>query len=225
MTNRLKMFFSMLLEFGTGFVLIGLMLFCSAGTISYWNGWAFITALGIPMSIFGTCLFLKEPEILKRRLKSKEPDKSQRINIAASGFMFLFSFVLAGIDFRFGWSKIPFVVIVLALMIMLLGYCMFVMVIIQNAYASRTVEIIDGQKIITSGLYSLIRHPMYTASILIFLTIPLILGSYYALIPMLFYPVIIVRRIKNEEVLLINQLGGYKEYIEKVRYRLLPFIW
>ena len=110
-------------------------------------------------------------------------------------------------------------------MIMLLGYCMFVMVIIQNSYASRTVEIIDGQKIITSGLYSLVRHPMYTASILIFLTMPLILGSYYALIPMLFYPVIIVRRIKNEEVLLINQLGGYKEYIEKVRYRLLPFIW
>lgn len=216
---------NMVIKFGLGFLIIGLILFFSAGTMSYTNGWIFILSFAVPMAVFGITLLIKDPAALERRLLSKEPDKKQRENVNVSGLMFLVSFVIAGIDYRFKWSSAPFFVTIIAVMIMLLGYGMFVAVIMQNSYASRVVDVYEDQKIITGGLYSLIRHPMYLATLFIFLSMPFILGSWFAVIPMLIYPIILVRRIKNEETLLINELNGYREYVEKVKFRLLPFIW
>lgn len=224
-SRRMKLFISMVVKFGLGFLMIGLILFVCAGSLYYINGWIFIIALASPMMIFGIVLLIKDPETLARRLKSKESDRSQRKNIAAGGVMFIAAFVLSGLDYRFGWSKAPFAVTMSALAVMLIGYALFVAVILQNAYASRVVEVSDNQKIITTGLYAVVRHPMYVASILVFVSMPLVLGSYFALLPMLFYPVIIVRRIINEEELLMQELAGYKDYTEKVPYRLLPYIW
>ena len=221
----MKLLLNMVIKFGLGFLMIGFILFACAGSFFYINGWIFIIALASPMIIFGIILLLKDPETLARRLKSKESDRSQRKNIAASGVMFIAAFALSGSDYRFGWSKAPFGVTISALAVMLIGYALFVTVILQNAYASRVVEVSDNQKIITTELYAFVRHPMYIASILVFVSVPLVLGTYFALLPMLFYPTIIVRRIINEEALLIQELAGYKEYTEKVSYRLLPFIW
>lgn len=223
--SRLKLLINMVIKFGLGFLAMGFILFACAGSLSYTNGWIFIIALASPMMLFGIALLIKDPETLARRLKSKEPDRSQRKNIAAGGVMFIAAFVLSGLDYRFGWSKAPLAVTISALAVMLVGYALFVAVILQNAYASRVVEVSDDQKVITTGLYAFVRHPMYVASILVFVSMPLVLGSYFALLPMLFYPAIIVRRIISEEALLMQKLAGYKAYTEKVLYRLLPFIW
>lgn len=215
----------MLEKFGTGFLIIGLALFLCAGSIHYRNGWIFILSLAIPMAVFGVTLLIKDPQTLARRLLDKEPDKKQNANISLSGWMFLLSFILSGLDYRFGWSNVPTAVVVAALIVMLGGYVMFVWVILQNAYASRVVDVYENQKIITDGLYSIVRHPMYLASLFIFLAMPVVLGSWVALIPMLHYPIVLVRRIRSEETLLIRELDGYDDYITKVKYRLVPFIW
>jgi protein-S-isoprenylcysteine O-methyltransferase Ste14 len=182
-------------------------------------------ALFIPVSALGAVLLAKNPAVLERRLTSKEPDKSQRANISMSAAMFIAAFLISGLDYRFGWSAMPFGVTVAALAIMLAGYGMFAAVIMQNAYASRVVDVFEGQKIITSGLYSIVRHPMYTATLLIYLSMPLVLGSWFGWLPMIIYPFIIARRIRNEEALLVKELEGYAGYREKTRYRVVPLIW
>lgn len=225
MENKSRLIVNMVTKFGVVFLLIGLLLFLSAGSVAYTNGWIFIITLAAPMSVFGALMLVKDPAALERRLQSKEPDIKQKAIITAGGLMFIVLFVLAGVDYRFEWSRMPFTVTITAVTIMLVGYGMFVAVMLQNSYASRSVDVYKDQKIITAGLYSLVRHPLYLASLFVFLSIPFILGSWLAVIPMLFYPAILVQRIKNEEILLIRELDGYSDYVKKVRYRLLPFIW
>jgi len=223
--NRFKLLVSAVLRFSLGFVAIGALAFGAAGTLAYPNGWLFIGALIVPMLILCAVLLLRDPAALERRLASREPDKAQRWVIALSAVMFIGLFVIAGLDWRFGWSHMPLWVSWIAAAIMVGGYALFATVILQNSYASRVVDVFENQKLITNGLYGLVRHPMYTATLLLFLSMPIILGSWYALIPIFAYPLVLVRRIANEEELLGNELEGYAVYTQKTRYRLFPGIW
>ena len=220
-----KLFFQALTKFLFGFILICALLFIPAGTINYPNGWLFICLLFIPMFIVGIIVFIKSPSLLRRRLNAKEEQDEQKIVLFASGIMFLLVFALAGLNFRFGWFSLPGIVITIASIIFLLSYIMYGEVLRENAYLSRTVEVSDDQKVVDTGLYGLVRHPMYTSTIFLFLSMPLVLGSIYSFIVMLIYPIIIAFRIKNEEEVLENELMGYKEYKEKVKYRLIPYLW
>lgn len=220
-----KLFFQALTKFLFGFILICALLFIPAGTINYPNGWLFICLLFIPMFIVGIIVFIKSPSLLRRRLNAKEEQDEQKIVLFASGIMFLLVFALAGLNFRFGWFSLPGIVITIASIIFLLSYIMYGEVLRENAYLSRTVEVSDDQKVVDTGLYGLVRHPMYTSTIFLFLSMPLVLGSIYSFIVMLIYPIIIAFRIKNEEEVLENELIGYKEYKEKVKYRLIPYLW
>lgn len=212
-------------KFLAGFILMGLILFLPAGTWHYPNAWLFLVLLFLPMIVLGTVLFLKAPELLEKRLRSKEKESTQKGVVAASGLMFLGSFVLAGLDFRFGWSDMPKLVVAVAAVVLLASYGMYAEVMRENAYLSRTVEVQENQKVIDTGLYGIIRHPMYTATILLFLAMPLVLGSWISFVIMLFYPIAIVTRIGNEEKVLEKGLAGYTEYKKRVKYRLLPGIW
>ena len=220
-----KLFFQALTKFLFGFILICALLFIPAGTINYPNGWLFICLLFIPMFIVGIIVFIKSPSLLRRRLNAKEEQDEQKIVLFASGIMFLLAFALAGLNFRFGWFSLPGIVITIASIIFLLSYIMYGEVLRENAYLSRTVEVSDDQKVVDTDLYGLVRHPMYTSTIFLFLSMPLVLGSIYSFIVMLIYPIIIAFRIKNEEEVLENELIGYKEYKEKVKYRLIPYLW
>lgn len=215
----------MLVKLALGLLLLGAVLFLSAGSMNYFNGWLFMLVLALPMIIFGLTLLIKDPSTLERRLKSKEPDKKQRAVVVASAAIFAASFVLSGLNYRFAWPDVPLFISAAAAVVILAGYAMFAAVIFQNSYAARTVDIHEGQKIITTGLYAFVRHPMYTATIVIYMSMPIILGSWIAALPMLLYPFIIVQRIKNEEALLLRGLDGYREYTGKVRYRLIPLVW
>ncbi len=208
-----------------GILMIGLLTFLPAGTIRYPNAWLLIAVLGAPMLIVGALLFFRAPELLAKRLNHRERESAQRGVVGLSGLMFLVGFVLAGLDFRFGWTQIPGWLVGAAAVLFLLGYGMFAEVLRENAYLSRTVEVQEGQKLIDTGLYGIVRHPMYTSTILLFLSIPLVLGSLPAFFVMLPYPLLLVQRISNEEALLEAGLAGYKEYKRKVKYRLLPLIW
>ena len=208
-----------------GLVLIGVMLFLPAWTLNYPGAWLFISLLFVPMLALGIVLYIKSPELLKRRLRSKEKTGTQRGVIALSGLMFPLGFVLSALDFRFGWSSVPLWLVIVASVLFLLGYAMYAEVMRENAYLSRTVEVEENQKVITTGLYGVVRHPMYLATLLMFLPLPLILGSFWGLIPFALYPVIIVVRLLNEEKLLSDELDGYVEYCKKVKYRLIPFVW
>ena len=220
-----KLFSQALTKFFSGLIIICLLLFIPAGSWDYFNGWLFIALLFIPMFIAGIVMFFKSPELLKRRLNAKEEESEQKIVILISGIMFLLAFIVAGLNFRFGWFKLPQMVILIASIIFLLSYIMYAEVLRENAYLSRTVEVSENQKVIDTGLYGVVRHPMYTATIFLFLSMPLILDSIISFIILLIYPIIIVYRIKNEEKVLENELKGYKEYKEKVKYKLIPFIW
>ena len=220
-----KLFFQALTKFLFGFILICALLFIPAGTINYPNGWLFICLLFIPMFIVGIIVFIKSPSLLRRRLNAKEEQDEQKIVLFASGIMFLLVFALAGLNFRFGWFSLPGIVITIASIIFLLSYIMYGEVLRENAYLSRTVEVSDDQKVVDTGLYGLVRHPMYTSTIFLFLSMPLVLDSIFSFIVMLIYPIIIIFRIKNEEEVLENELIGYKEYKEKVKYRLIPYLW
>ena len=220
-----KLFFQALTKFLFGFIIICALLFIPARTINYPNGWLFICLLFLPMFIVGIIVFIKSPSLLRRRLNAKEEQDEQKIVLFASGIMFLLSFALAGLNFRFGWFSLPGIVITIASIIFLLSYIMYGEVLRENAYLSRTVEVSDDQKVVDTGLYGLVRHPMYTSTIFLFLSMPLVLGSIYSFIVMLIYPIIIAFRIKNEEEVLENELIGYKEYKEKVKYRLIPYLW
>ena len=220
-----KLFFQALTKFLFGFILICALLFIPAGTINYPNGWLFICLLFIPMFIVGIIVFIKSPSLLRRRLNAKEEQDEQKIVLFASGIMFLLAFALAGLNFRFGWFSLPGIIILIASIIFLLSYIMYGEVLRENAYLSRTVEVSENQKVVDTGLYGLVRHPMYTSTIFLFLSMPLVLDSIFSFIVMLIYPIIIAFRIKNEEEVLENELIGYKEYKEKVKYRLIPYLW
>ena len=224
MTKK-KLLFSALTKFLAGLVLMGLMLFLPAGTWNYPNAWLFLSLLFLPMLLLGVLLFFKAPELLEKRLQSKEKESTQKGVVAVSGLMFIGSFVLAGLDFRFGWTNVPAWVVILAAVILLASYGMYAEVMRENAYLSRTVEVQENQKVIDTGLYGVIRHPMYTATIFLFLAIPLVLGSWIAFAVMLLYPAAIIARIGNEEKVLEEGLQGYTEYKKKVKYRLVPFVW
>ncbi len=208
-----------------GLVIMGALFFLSAGTLAYWNGWLMLGILFIPMLLMGLVLLAKDRSLLEKRLQLKEKQSTQKSVVAFSGLMFLAGFVLAGLDFRFGWVPLPKTVSVIAAVIFLAGYGMYAEVLRENTYLSRTVEVQEEQKVIDTGLYGVIRHPMYTATLLMFLAMPLVLGSVIALAVFLAYPVIIIARLRNEEQVLEEGLKGYTEYKQKVKYRLLPFIW
>ena len=208
-----------------GFVLIGALLFLPARTVSYPGAWLFLALLFIPMTVMGIVLFIKAPSLLEKRLDGKEKERAQKGVVALSGLMFPIGFVLSALDFRFGWSSVPLWLVVLSSILFLIGYGAYAEVMRENAYLSRTVEVQEGQKVIEGGLYAIVRHPMYLSTLFMFLPLPLILGSFWGLIPFLLYPIVIVIRILNEEKLLTKALEGYAEYKEKVKYRLIPFVW
>ena len=202
-----------------------LLLFVPAGTLNYFNGWLFIALLFIPMFIAGIIMFVKSPELLKRRLNGKEEENEQKIVIVISGIMFLSAFIIAGLNFRFGWFKLSQMIVAIASIIFLISYIMYGEVLRENVYLSRTVEVSENQKVVDSGLYGIVRHPMYTSTIILFLSMPLVLNSIFSFAIMLIYPIVIIFRIKNEEKVLENELEGYKTYKEKVKYKIIPFIW
>ncbi|MBO5747175.1 MAG: isoprenylcysteine carboxylmethyltransferase family protein [Clostridia bacterium] len=221
----MKLFINALTKYMTGLVLVGALLFLPAGTFNYHGAWLFISLLFSPMLLMGVVLFLKAPALLEKRLNNKEKEKTQKGVIALSGLIFPTCFVLSAFDFRFGWSNVSFWVTVIASVLFLTGYGMYAEVMRENSYLSRTIEVQEDQKVISSGLYGLVRHPMYSATLLMFLPLPLILGSFWGMIPFAFYPIVIVIRILNEEKVLTDSLEGYSEYKIKVKYRLIPFVW
>lgn len=220
-----KLFSQALMKFLFGLVIVFLLLFIPAGSIDYFNGWLFIALLFIPMFIAGIIMFIKSPELLKRRLNAKEEENEQKIVILISGIVFLLAFILAGLNFRFEWFQLPQIVVITASIIFLLSYIMYAEVLRENMYLSRTVEVSENQEVIDTGLYGIVRHPMYTSTIFLFLSMPLILDSIFSFIVMLIYPIVMILRIKNEEKVLERELEGYKEYKEKVKYKIIPFIW
>ena len=201
------------------------MLFLPAGTLDYYGAWLFMFLLFTPIFIVGIVLFLRNPDLLRKRLEMKERDKEQRGVVSLSGLLLVFSLVLAGFDFRFGWSMVPDTVVVLASVLLLVGYALYAEVLRENIYLSRVVEVQAGQIVIDTGLYGIVRHPMYSATLLLFLSIPIVLGSIYSFLIFLAYPFIIAKRIKHEEEFLEKELSGYREYKQKVKYRLIPLIW
>ncbi len=213
------------IRFGIGVILVMLLLFLPAGTLRYAGGWRFLFVLFVPMAAMGLILLKKDPALLEKRLDTKEKQNTQKLVVLLSLIMFLAGFILAGLDFRFDWVQLPRFVSRIAAGIFLVGYVMYAEVMRENTYLSRTVGVQEGQKVVDTGLYGIIRHPMYTATILMFTMIPLILGSLAALPVFLLYPAIIVRRIGNEEQVLKKELPGYDAYLKKVKYRLFPKIW
>ena len=221
----MKLLLEALVKFTCGLLLVGLLIFLPAGTLAYTYGWLFAGLLFIPMLIAGFVMLFKAPELLKKRLDAKEKQSAQKGVLGFAGLMFVAGFVVSGLDFRYGCSKMPTWVTITASALFLLAYGLYGEVLWENAYLSRTVKVEQGQTVVDTGLYGIVRHPMYAATILLFLMIPLILGSWFGLIPFAFYPLLIVIRLKDEEELLTRELDGYEAYKQKVRYRLIPFIW
>ena len=221
----MKLAISALIKFTVGLALVGLLLFLPAGTLSYANGWLFIGLLFLPMLLLGIVLLIRSPKLLEKRLGAKEKENTQKGVVAASGLLFIAGFAVAGLDFRFGWSKMPLWVVIVASVVLLISYALYAEVMRENAYLSRTVEVREGQKVVDTGLYGIVRHPMYAVTVWLFLSIPVVLGSWWACLCFLPYVALIVIRIINEEKLLSSELEGYEEYKKRVRYRLLPFIW
>ena len=221
----MKLLMEALAKFACGVLLVGLLIFLPAGTLMFTYGWLLMGLLFIPMLIAGFVMLFKSPDFLKKRLDAKEKQGTQKGVVAVSGWMFIAGFVVAGLDFRFGWSRMPNWVTIVASVTFLLDYALYAEVMRENAYLSRTIKVEDGQKVVDTGLYGIVRHPMYAATIEMFLMMPLILGSWYALIVFAIYPAVIVVRLKDEEALLIRELPGYDAYKQKVKYRLIPFIW
>ena len=221
----IKLFIQAITKIFFGMALIGLMIFVPAGTLSFFNGWLFMGILFVPMFFAGIVMMFKNPELLKKRLNAKEKQSKQKLVIILSGIMFLAGFIVAGLGVRFKWYSLPKGVVFGATAIFLLAYLLYGEVIRENAYLSRIIEVQEGQKVIDTGLYSIVRHPMYSATIFLFLSIPLVLGSIYSFLIFLAYPFIISMRIKSEEEFLEKELDGYREYKQKVKYRLIPFVW
>jgi protein-S-isoprenylcysteine O-methyltransferase Ste14 len=214
-----------IIRFILSVLILGCFLFIPAGTFKYLNGWIFLGVIFIPMIFTLIILLIKDPELLEKRFKTKEKEKEQKLIQKLGIIPIAIGFLLPGFDFRYNWSNVPLWLVILAAVILVVGYILFTIVMRQNSYASRVIEIQQGQKVIDNGLYSVIRHPMYLAGNIIILASPFVLGSYFALIPMVFYPVLIIFRIKNEEQVLRKELNGYEEYLKKVKYKLIPLIW
>ena len=221
----MKLFLQAILKFILGVVLVGLLVFLPAGTFNYLGGWILMGILFIPMFIAGIIMLVKNPKLLASRLNAKEKEKKQDLVVKLSGLMFIAGFVVAGLDYRFKWLELPIYVNIIGSVIFILSYILYAVVLKQNTFLSRTIEVVDEQYVIDTGLYSLVRHPMYTATIFLFLAMPLVLGSLLSFVIFMVYPIIIVLRIKNEEMVLSRELVGYKEYLTKVKYRLIPYIW
>ena len=220
-----KLFIQAILKFLLGVVLVGALIFLPAGSFNFFGGWLLMGILFIPMFIAGIVMMIKNPGLLKTRLDAKEKQKDQSLVIMLSGLMFIAGFVVAGLGFRFGWFILPKGVAIGASIFFLIAYVLYAEVLRENTYLSRTIEVQENQKIIDTGLYGIVRHPMYSVTLILFLSMPIILGSLYSFAIFLVYPFIIARRIKGEEALLEKELPGYTEYKQRVKYRLIPFIW
>ena len=206
-------------------IFLGILLFLPAGSIKFWEAWFYCIVLTAPM-LFAVIYFLKkDPELLERRIKMKEKEKEQKAIIMLSSVIFLVGFIIPGLDYRFHWSEVPTFLVIAADAFVLLGYLVFLLVLKENSYASRIIEVDKEQKVISSGPYTIVRHPMYLGIMLIFLSTPIALGSFWALIPFILLPILLVFRILNEEKILLKELAGYKEYCQKTHYRLIPYIW
>ena len=220
-----NLFLQALKKIIAGFVAIGVLLFLPAGTFHYWNAWLLVAVLFVPMIFLGILMLFKSPKLLEKRLDAKEKVDEQKWVVAMSGIMFVAAFVVAGLNFRYSWHSLPDYVIWSGTVIFLLSYLMYAEVMRENAFLSRTIEIQENQKVIDTGLYGVVRHPMYSATLIMFLSIPLILGSIISFAIMLAYIPIIAVRMNNEEQVLEEGLKGYREYKQKVRYKAIPFIW
>jgi protein-S-isoprenylcysteine O-methyltransferase Ste14 len=221
----MKLFVNALTKYLMGLLLVGALLFLPAGTLNYLNGLLFIGLLFVPMLLLGIVLLFKSPELLKKRLSAKEEENTQKGVVAVSGLLFVAGFVVAGLDYRFGWSEMPIWAVAAASVVLLVSYALYAEVMRENVYLSRTVEVQENQKVIDKGLYGIVRHPMYAVTVWLFLSIPVVLGSFWALLCFLPYVIVIAVRIINEEKILEEGLDGYKDYKKRVKYRLLPFIW
>ena len=212
-------------KFLLGVVLVGALIFLPAGTVSFFNGWLLMGILFIPMFIAGLVMMFKNPELLRKRLNAKEKQQKQNLVVKLSGLMFLAGFIVAGLGVRFDWYVLPKAVAIAASVVFLVAYLLYAEVLRENTYLSRTIEVQENQKVIDTGLYGIVRHPMYSATLLLFLSMPIVLGSIYSFMIFLAYPLIIAKRIKNEEEFLEKELEGYRGYKQKVKYRLVPFVW
>ena len=221
----LKLFIQALAKYVVGLSIVMALLFIPAGTLSYWQAWLFIGILFIPMLIVGIVLISHNPELLRKRLDAKEKEGEQKSVVAMSSLLFLAMFVIAGLNYRLGWWILPEWLVITGAILFLLGYAMYAEVMRENVWLSRTVEVQNNQQVVNTGLYGIVRHPMYSATLILFLTMPLVLASPWSFVIMLLYVPVVVKRIHNEEMVLKQELGGYKEYIQRIRYRLIPFIW
>ena len=221
----MKLLLKTLIAFLCGLLITGAMLFVPAGTLAYRGAWLFITLLFTPILVMGVVLFIKNPELLRKRLEMKEREKEQKSVVALSGLLLVASFIVAGLDCRFGWSNVSSAIVIVASVVLLVGYALYAEVLRENVYLSRVVEVQDNQHVIDTGLYGIVRHPMYFAVTLLYLTIPLVLGSWWAMLVMSPCILLLVIRIKNEEQLLQHGLPGYTDYMKRIRYRMIPFVW
>lgn len=222
---NIKLFIEAIVKFIFGVIIIGLLIFLPAGSLNYWNGWLFMGILFISMFIVGIVMMFKSPDLLRSRLSAKEKEKEQKEVVLLSGLMFFVGFIVAGLNYRYDWIELPNTIVIIASFVFILSYVLYAEVLRENTFLSRTIEVQEEQKLISTGLYGIVRHPMYSITIFLFLSMPLILGSIISFIIFLVYPFIIVKRINNEEVVLEKELKGYKEYKNKVKYKLIPFIW
>ena len=222
---NIKLFIQAILKFLLGLILVGGLLFIPANTFNYINAWIFIAILFIPMFIFGIILMIKNPTLLKSRLNTKEKQNEQKLVVGLSGLMFISGFIIAGLNYKYNWIKLPNIVVIISSIVFIIFYILYAEVLRENTYLSRTIEVVDNQKVIDTGMYGIVRHPMYIITIILFLMIPLVLNSLISFFIFLIYPIIIIIRINNEEKVLEKELKGYIEYKKKVKYRLIPFIW
>lgn len=221
----MKLFLQALTKFLLGVIVFGLLIFLPAGSFHYWQGWLLMGILFVPMFVAGLILMAKNPELLRKRLNAKEEEKEQKSVVALSGMMFVAAFVVAGLNWRFQWLVLPNWAVWLAAALFLFGYVLYAEVLRENTYLSRTIEVQEDQKVIDTGLYGIVRHPMYTATIILFLAMPLVLASPISFLIMLLYIPLIAKRIRNEEAVLEEGLKGYREYKQRVKYKVLPYIW
>ncbi|MBQ2752928.1 MAG: isoprenylcysteine carboxylmethyltransferase family protein [Firmicutes bacterium] len=220
-----KLFLDAVLKFISGVLIAGILVFLPAGSLAFHQGWLFMTVVFLPIFFVGLVIMIKSPELMRKRLESKEKQSQQNVIVKISAVMFVTGFIIAGLNFRFGWLVLPEAISVVGVVFYLVSYVIYAEVLRENAYLSRVIEVQEGQKVVDTGLYSVVRHPMYSATVILFLSMPVMLGSLYSFVIFLVYPFIIAKRIKEEEKLLENELEGYRKYKEKVKYKLIPFIW
>ncbi len=221
----IKLFLQAIIKYIFGVLIIGALLFIPANSFKYWNGWLFMGLLFVPMFIAGIIMMILNPKLLKRRLNAKEKESEQKEVLLFSAIMFISGVIIAGLNYRYNWIELPNIIIIISSIIFIISYILYAEVLRENTYLSRTIKVQKNQKIVDTGLYGIVRHPMYSITLILFLTMPLILGSIISFIIFLIYPFIISKRIKNEEEVLERELKEYKEYKKKVKYRLIPFVW